>query len=316
MRALVTGGAGFIGSHLVDALLEAGHEVMILDDLSARHGNTDNYPAYLYNAEILYPHSILDACIHNFVASWRPEVVYHLAAQSNYRKGLHDPQFDASVNILGTLSVLEACASAGVRKIVFASTGGGVYGDPERVPIHETFPCRPLSPYGASKLAAESYIRLYGYVHDLDYTILRLPNVYGPRQRPENEAGVVAIFAARILAGQTVHVNGDGEQVRDYVHVSDVVRAFMLAATRGSGQTLNIGSGIGTSVNAILDAVQNALGMRAQIEHGPAVCGEPRKIVLDAELAEHVLAWLPVVELADGIASTVAWYREQAGVTA
>lgn len=304
MKVLVTGGAGFIGSHVVDSLLEQGHEVVVVDDLSTGRERNLNPRARFYRIDIR------DAGLLEIFERERPEVVDHHAAQIDLRRGVAEPVFDADVNILGSLNVLECARRTGVRKIVYISTGGAVYGEPVYLPCDEGHPIRPLSPYGASKHAVEHYLYLYRANYGLDYTVLRYPNVYGPRQDPHGEAGVVAIFTGRMLRGEPVTINGDGDQERDFAFVGDCAAANLLALSRGSGEVFNIGTARGTSINEVFRALRDATGYALAPHYGPAKLGETYKIYLDARKAQAELGWQPSVTLEEGLARTVAYYRE------
>ncbi|MGZ8430646.1 MAG: NAD-dependent epimerase/dehydratase family protein, partial [Candidatus Deferrimicrobiaceae bacterium] len=262
MKILLTGGAGFIGSNIADAYAEAGHEVFVIDNLSS--GKKENVPAA---ARFVLCDIGSDTAV-EAIRTFRPEVVNHHAAQINVRASVADPMVDAEVNILGTIRLLEACREYGVRKFLFASSGGAGYGEQDVYPADETHPTRPVSPYGAAKIAAELYLHFYRTQYGLDYTALRYANVYGPRQDPHGEAGVVAIFCERLLRGQTAIVNGDGEQTRDYVYVGEVVRANLAALDRGGGRSLNIGTGIETSVNTIFRTIRDLAGSSQEEIHG------------------------------------------------
>jgi len=310
MRILVTGGAGFIGSHVAEAYVRAGHEVLVLDDLSS--GKKENVPD-----EARFVLCDVDSeTAAEAVRTFRPEVVNHHAAQMNVRRSVADPLFDARVNILGTLRLLEASREAGVRKVVFASSGGAGYGEPEGAASKERQPVRPVSPYGVAKMSVELYLHYYRVQHGLDYTALRYANVYGPRQDPHGEAGVVAIFCSRLLRGQAAVINGDGEQTRDYVYVDDVVRANLLALERGSGLALNIGTGVETSVNTLFRTLRRLAGSRQEEIHGPPMPGEQRRSCLDNRLAFEELGWYPEVSLEEGLSRTLDFFRQKIRDTA
>lgn len=305
MRVLVTGGAGFIGSHVADAYRAAGHEVVVVDDLSTgRRENLD--PSVPF-----YRMRVGDPELGEVFARHRFEAVSHHAAQIDVRLSVADPLRDARVNVLEGIALLEQCRRHGVRKVVYAATGGALYGNPhpEDLPVSEVAPVRPASPYGASKYALEVYLRLYRDLHGLDFTALRYANVYGPRQDPLGEAGVVAIFTDRLLAGRRPVVYGDGLQTRDYVYVEDVCRANLLALEAGSGESLNIGTGEETSVLELLEALQQAAGTRKTPEFAPPRPGEVHRIALDPGRARHVLGWQPQVPLAEGLRRTMEWHR-------
>lgn len=305
MRILVTGGAGFIGSHVADACVAAGHEVMVLDNLSS--GRKENVPP----AARFVLCDVSSDTAEEAVRTFRPEVVSHHAAQIDVRTSVADPLFDARVNILGTLHLLEACRKHGVRKFLFASSGGAGYGEQETFPADESHPVRPVSPYGAAKMAAELYLHYYRVQHGLAYTSLRYGNVYGPRQDPHGEAGVVAIFSERLLRGQTAIIYGDGEQTRDYVYVADVVRANLLALERGDGTALNIGTGIETSVNTLFRALRSLAGSEQKEIHAPAKPGEQRRSCLENRMASYELGWYPETSLDEGLARTLSYFREK-----
>ena len=304
MRILVTGGAGFIGSNVVDRLVQQGHEVAVLDNLST--GRRENvHPA----ARVHYLDLVDAVAVHACIAEFRPEVVDHHAAQIDVRKSVEDAAYDARVNILGTLGLLESCRRHGVRKFVYASTGGALYGEGRSLPATEDHPINPESPYGASKHTVEHYLYIWRLLHGLDYTILRYPNVYGPRQNPHGEAGVNAIFIGLMLAGKPPHIFGDGEQVRDYLYVDDVVDANLLALERGSGEIVNLGTGIGTSVNDIFRALKPLLGFAGEPIYEAPRPGEIQRIYLDASRARQVLGWEPRVSFSEGLRRTVEWTR-------
>lgn len=306
MKILVTGGAGFIGSHVVDALLEKGHEVCVVDDLSTGSRENLNRKARFYQVDIRDPR------LADVFEEERPEIVSHQAARANVRESFEKPLLYADVNILGSLNVLECCRCYGVTKILYASTGGAVYGEPQRLPVGEEHPVRPLDPYGASKHHVEHYLEIYRTNYGIRFTALRYPNVYGPRQDPNGEAGVVAIFTGQMLRGGRPVINGSGEQERDFVHVSDVAAANVLALERGDGEVLNIGSGIGTSVNTIYSILAELTGFRGERTHGPGKQGEVYRIFLDAGRARRVLDWQARIPLREGLASTVRYFQEKA----
>jgi UDP-glucose 4-epimerase len=305
---LVTGGAGFIGSHLVDALVRRGDAVTVLDDLSTgREANLADARARgarLRLGDVSNAETVRDA-----VAAATPELVFHLAAQIDVRRAVAEPTFDARVNVLGTINVLESARTSGVARLVLVSTGGALYGDAGTVPSSEAEPVAPLSPYGQSKAAAEGYCALFARLHGLSTVALRLANVYGPRQRPALEGGVVARFCDLALAGQAFTVYGDGRQTRDLVFVGDVVAALLAAAGRAPTDALNVGTGEQTSVLELAAAVARAAGRRPVLEHLPARAGEVTHSALDARRAARELDWRPRVGLDEGIARTLRWAR-------
>lgn len=308
---LVTGGAGFIGSHVTERLLAEGHMVVAVDDLST--GRIANLgEARGYGKEFtFYNMDVRAEGILPLFERHRPEVVMHLAAQSGVRPSIRDPLQDASVNVMGTLNVLECSARTGVRKVVFASSGGTIYGDPRKVPVKESSAAgaHPLSPYGVGKKTVEEYLRFYHRLRGLDYTVLALGNVYGPRQDPQGEAGVVAIFALLMLGGERPTIFGDGDQTRDFVFIDDVAHAFALSVDRGSGKLVNIGTGLETSVNGIYQMLAKITGYRGEAEGGPKQPGEPRRVSLDIKLAKEALGWKPWTHLEDGLKETVAYLK-------
>jgi UDP-glucose 4-epimerase len=314
MRALVTGGAGFIGSTLVDRLLAEGHAVDVVDDLStgslANLGEARSDPS---NDLTFHRIDIRDEALVSLVERRRPEVVFHLAAQADVRVSVERPAFDAEVNVVGTLHVLEGARRAGSRKVVFAASGGTLYGevDPADLPVKESHPQVPLSPYGVSKKAAVDYLLAYRELHAIEFTALALANVYGPRQDPHGEAGVVAIFAGRLLAGEPCTIFGDGRQTRDFVYVDDVVDAFVRAADRGGGLLLNVGTGQETSVNALYATLVDALGVPAVPVHAPPRSGELARSALDPGRAAIHLGWKPWTTLEEGCAAVLRWFADQ-----
>jgi UDP-glucose 4-epimerase len=309
---LVTGGAGFIGSNLSDRLLAEGHRVVAVDDLSK--GRIANLAeARGYGKDFTFHNvDVRDQSLVTLFQRSRPEVVMHLAAQAGVRPSLEDPALDASINVMGLLNVLECAAAIGVRKVVFASSGGTIYGEPRKLPVKETAVAgsRPLAPYGVSKKVAEDYLRFYQRYRGLDFTALALGNVYGPRQDPGGEAGVISIFASMMLAGERPTVYGDGNQTRDYVFIDDAVHAFALAGERGSGRLVNIGTGLETSVNGVYRMLAEITGFAGEPQHGPLPPGELRRICLDVSLAQQELGWRPWTHLEDGLKETVAYMRD------
>ena len=309
--AVVTGAAGFVGSHLCDRLLAEGRRVIGVDDLST--GRIANLAeARSYGKEFSFEN--FDIRAEGLTAMFerhRPEVVFHLAAQSSVSVSSQDPMFDADVNILGTLNILECAARAGCRKIVYAASGGTLYGEARRLPAKETAAAggRPLSPYGVSKRAGGDYMALYQRFRGLEHTQLALANVYGPRQDPMGEAGVIAIFAGKMLSGEAPTINGDGNQARDYVFVTDVVDAFSRAAERGSGRLVNVGTGLETSVNQVYRMLAEITGFAGEPSFGALPAGELRRSALDRSLAEQELGWRPWTHLEDGLRETVAYLK-------
>ncbi len=304
MNVLVTGGAGFIGSHLVDTLIADGHSVAAVDILATGKREKVNPRATLYEIDIRSP-----ALAAAFEAA-RPEVVFHVAAHASVSESVRDPMHDAEVNVLGTLNVLQQCAAYGVGRFVFSSTGGALYGEPERLPADEEHPVSPLSPYGASKAAAEAYVQTHCALSGIRYTILRYGNVYGPRQDPFGEAGVVAIFANAMMRGQPPTIFGDGSHERDYVYVDDVVRANVLALTQSEDGVYNIGTGEGTTVAQVFDALAGATDYGGSPEHAAERPGDVHRIYLDVRRAERGLGWRASVSLEEGIRCTVDAMRE------
>ena len=304
MKVMITGGAGFIGSHVVDACLDAGHDVVVVDDLSTGKRRNLNAGARLHVANICDTDA-LDVVF----AAERPEAICHLAAKANVRESMIEPLLYAQVNVMGSLALLEMSRRWGCRKIVYASTGGAVYGEPEYLPVDENHPINPLDPYGASKHHVEHYLYIYGKHYGLDFTILRFPNVYGPRQDPFGEAGVVAIWAAQMLNGGKPLINGSGEQERDFVYVADIARANVLALTRGAGQTVNLGSGKGTSINELFRQLKAITNSKCEEVHGPAKIGEVFKTYLQADKARTELGWEVKTSLQEGLEKTVAYFR-------
>jgi len=304
MRILVTGGAGFIGSNVVDRLVELGHEVAVFDNLSS--GRREFVPP----AARLVVGDLTDAAaVERCVAEFRPEIVDHHAAQIDVRRSVDDPVFDARTNVLGAITLLQSCTRHGVKKFIYASTGGALYGEGRTLPATEDHPVNPESPYGVSKHTLEHYLYLWKLLHGLDYTVLRYPNVFGPRQNPHGEAGVNAIFIGLMLEGKRPRIFGTGEQVRDYLYVADVVEANVLALDRASGEMLNLGTGVGTSVNDIVRELNLILGTRIESIYEAARPGEVQRIYLDASRAARSLGWKPRTSFHDGLVKTVEWSR-------
>ena len=306
---LVTGGAGFIGSHLCDRLLAEGHRVVAVDDLSTgRIANLSEARGYGSEFTFFNMDVRADGLLSLFERH-RPEVMMHVAAQAAVSTSVEDPVHDAAVNVMGLLNLMECCVKTGVRKVVYAASGGTLYGEPRKLPVKETAIGRPVSPYGISKKVGIDYLAYYEREHGVAFTALALANVYGPRQNPDGEAGVVAIFASRMLVGQTPTIFGDGNQTRDYVFVDDVVHAFALAAGRGDGRLVNVGTGLETSVNGLSRLLAALSGFTGQPAQGPARPGDLRRSALDPSLAEEVLGWRPWTHLEDGLGETVAYLR-------
>jgi UDP-glucose 4-epimerase len=312
MRALVTGGAGFIGSNLVDRLLAEGHAVEVVDNLSSgKLANLSDARSDRDHDFSFHQMDICDPTVSELIERRRPDVVFHLAAQIDVRVSVENPVLDASINVIGALHVLEGARRAGTRKVVFASSGGTIYGvvDPEDLPVTESHSQHPVAPYGVSKKVVTDYLYAFRELHQLEYTSLALANVYGPRQDPHGEAGVVAIFAGKLLAGEQCRIFGDGGQTRDYVYVDDVVDAFVRAAERGSGLTCNIGTGVETSVNQLYRTMADNAGVAADAEYAPARTGELARSSLDAGRAKLHLGWQPFTDLSTGTAAVLEYFR-------
>jgi UDP-glucose 4-epimerase len=303
-RILVTGGAGFIGSHVVDRFIELGHELAVFDDLSTGFREFLNPKARFFQGD-LADASAVDLC----VGAFKPDLVDHHAAQIDVRKSVADPVWDARVNILGSIGLLQACTRHGVNKVIYASTGGALYGEGRQLPATEDHPVNPEAPYGASKHTVEHYLYLWKLLHGLDSTVLRYPNVYGPRQNPHGEAGVNAIFIGLMLEGKRPRIFGDGNAVRDYLYVSDVVDANALALAKGSGEVVNLGTGVGTSVNDIVRELKAILGFQQDAIHDAPRPGEVQRIYLDASKAKRVLGWAHKIGFSEGLRRTVVWSR-------
>ncbi len=306
-KILVTGGAGFIGSHVAEAFRAAGHDVHVMDDFSS--GREENVP----EGAVVHRMDIRSDEAAAVMARERFDVLCHHAAQMDVRRSVADPAFDAQVNILGFLNLMEAGRENGLEKVLFSSTGGAIYGEPDYTPQDELHPLRPLSPYGITKLCTEKYLFYYHEQYGIDYVALRYANVYGPRQNPHGEAGVVAIFTERMLQGRQPFINGDGLQTRDYVYVGDVVRANLAALDYDASGIINVGTGIETNVVELFRALRDLIDPEIPEEHAPGKPGEQRRSVLGYDLAKRVLGWSPTVSLEEGLRQTVAWFRARAG---
>jgi UDP-glucose 4-epimerase len=303
MKILVTGGAGFIASHITDAYVADGHEVVVVDDLSGGVMKNVNAKATFVKMDIRDP---------NIEALFRDErfdVLNHHAAQMDVRRSVADPQFDASVNVLGGLNLFENAQKFGVKKIIFSSTGGAIYGEQDYFPADESHPLRPLSPYGITKLCTEKYLFYYKAVHGIEHVILRYANVYGPRQNPHGEAGVIAIFASRLVKNQQPLINGDGTQTRDYVYVGDVVRANLLALQCEGSHIYNIGTGIENDVNFLFRTLRDHLNPQCPEQHAPAKLGEQQRSVISSDLIMREHNWKPSMPLADGLRRTAEYFK-------
>jgi UDP-glucose 4-epimerase len=306
LRILVTGGAGFVGSHVVDRLIADGHAVDVLDNLTT--GRRDR----VHPDARLHAWDLRDARLDAVFAAARPDAVVHIAAQAAVPRSVTDPLFDASVNVLGTIALLEACRRAGVRRALYTSTGGAGYGDTDVLPTPEDHPLRPASPYGVSKITAERYLECWAGLTGGGALTLRLANVYGPRQDPAGEAGVIAIFTSRLLAGEPCIVNGDGQQTRDYVYAGDVADAVARGVTSAAVTgVVNIGTGAETTVNELHRRLARLAGVSRAAEHAPAKPGEQRRSVLDASRAKRLLGWSARTTLDEGLTQTVQWFRKE-----
>ena len=306
MRVLVTGGAGFIGSHVTDHLLARGHDVAVVDDLSTGKRENVSSGAAFYEVDVRDGRRLAGV-----FGEFGPEAVSHQAAQMDVRRSVREPDFDAEVNVIGTIRLLESCVGHGVGRVVFASTGGAIYGEQRQFPAAEDHPQYPLSPYGVSKLAGERYLHFYHLQHGIDYAALRYANVYGPRQDPHGEAGVVAIFCGNLAAGQPSTINGSGEQTRDYVYVRDVAQANVLALENGGAPpgAYNIGTGVEASVNDLYGLLLRISGKNLPPEHGPAKPGEQLRSCVDPTLAGRALGWRPEVDLEEGLEKTARYFQ-------
>jgi UDP-glucose 4-epimerase len=305
MKILVTGGAGFIGSHVTDRFVADGHEVTVLDNLVTGHRKNLNPKARFVEMDIRDGKRV-----EQLLAAERFDVIVHHAAQMDVRKSTEDPLYDAEVNILGSLNLIMNAARHGVKKFIYASTGGAVYGEPSHLPVTEDDPINPECQYGISKHTAEHYLHLYRLLYKLNFTVLRYPNVYGPRQNPRGEAGVIAIFAGKMLDAETPTIFGDGQQLRDYVYVSDIAEANALALSKGAGEIINIGSEKGTSVQDLFDHLKGMIGFKGKPNSAPLRPGEINKIYLSGRKAKRTLGWEPKVGLPEGLRQTVEWTRQ------
>lgn len=304
MRIVVTGGAGFIASHVVDAYVDRGHEVHIIDDLSTGQRTNVNPKATLHQVDIA------DARAAKLIERIKPDVLSHHAAQMDVRHSVADPLFDARVNILGLVNMLEGCKNSGVNKVIFASSGGAVYGEQDTFPASEEHPTRPASPYGVSKRTGELYLSYYQQAFGLPYVALRYANVYGPRQSSKGEAGVVAIFISQLLAAKSPIINGDGKQTRDYVFIGDVVKANVAALGTNYMGPVNVGTGKETDVVTIYRLLRRGLGSDIEAVHGPAKLGEQRRSCLETSLAGKALGWKAEVPLEEGLQRTIDYWRQ------
>lgn len=313
MRTVVTGGAGFIGSTLVDRLLVEGHSVTVIDNLATGRSENLDDARRAGDRFTFLDLDVRSPEIPQALAAAAPEVVFHLAAQADVRVSVERPLFDAEVNVLGGLNVIEGARLAGARKVIVASSGGTIYGDPEPadLPVDEQHPQHPISPYGVAKKVIDDYLHAFHHLHGLDYVALALANVYGPRQDPHGEAGVVAIFAGRLLEGERCRIFGDGEQTRDFVFVDDVVDAFVRSATSGEALLCNIGTGVETSVNNLYRSLADAAGVTDEPIHEPPRAGELARSALDPGLAGERLGWTPATSLATGALATLDWFRRR-----
>ncbi|MFZ4515772.1 MAG: GDP-mannose 4,6-dehydratase [Acidimicrobiia bacterium] len=310
MRVLVTGGAGFIGSTLVDRLLAEGYDVDVVDDLSnGSLGNLAEAREARTRRFTFHRMDVRSPAVIELIAHRKPELIYHLAAQADVRVSVAKPAFDAEVNIIGSLNVAEGALKAGTRKVCFASSGGTIYGIPEELPVREGHPQRPISPYGVAKKAFGDYLHYYREIHGLEYSALALANVYGPRQDPNGEAGVISIFASKLLGRERPTIFGDGEQTRDFVYVDDVVDAFWRASEKGGGLLMNIGTGVETSVQQLFDAMAKLSGFKDPARYAPSRPGELQRSALDPGRALIHLGWKPWTSLEEGLGRTLEWCK-------
>jgi UDP-glucose 4-epimerase len=306
LKILVTGGAGFIGSNLVDALVTLNHDVVVVDNLSSGLRKNLNHKARFYEVDIR------DKKLSEVFEQEKPDIVDHHAAQIDVRKSGADPIADAEANILGSLNVITNCVRFNIKRVVYASTGGAIYGDPQYLPADENHPINPISQYGVSKHTVEHYLHLYSIIHGLEYMALRYSNVYGPRQNPYGEAGVVAIFAIQMLTGKQPTIFGPGDKTRDYAHVSDIVNANIVALEKGKNAICNIGTGVETSDQEIFDTLASVLGYKGKPVYAPVRKGEVYRISLECSKARKELGWSPRLSIKEGIAQTAEYYRKLA----
>lgn len=304
MKILITGGAGFIGSHIQDAFISEGHDVTVIDNFYTGRENFIHPDCRFYEVDICNKDAILD-----LFKKEQFDIVNHHAAQMDVRASVSDPMFDANINIIGGLNLLEAAIKTGVKQFIFASTGGAIYGDQDYFPADERHELRPVSPYGIAKLSLEKYLYYYHKVHGLRYFILRYANIYGPRQNPHGEAGVIAIFSQKLVKGETPTINGNGKQTRDFVHVNDVVKANLAALDYPESMIVNIGTGIETDINTVFKHLALASGNTVAAHRGPAMKGEQLRSVLDNTLAKEILGWTPEFDIKKGLKHTYQYFR-------
>jgi len=303
MKYIVTGGAGFIASHIVDKLIEQKNEVAVIDNLST--GKKEN----LNPKAVFYKIDIQDSKISEIFKKEKPDIVFHYAAQIDVRKSVEDPIESAKTNILGSLNILENCRNFGIKKIIFASSGGAIYGETKIIPTPEDCSTQPISPYGIEKLVVENYLHFYKKEYGLDYLILRFANVYGPRQNSKGEGGVVAIFCAKLLDGSHPVVNGDGKQTRDFIFVDDIIKANILGLNKNESGVFNIGTGVETDINTVFEKLKEMFGSKVQETHGPGKAGEQKRSCLDCAKAEEELGWTAKYDLENGLKDTLLWFK-------
>lgn len=311
MKILVTGAAGFVASHVADAYVNAGHEVIILDDLSRGSRKNINAQCRFYQCDIRDREEV-----EKIFGSEKPAIINHHAAQMDVRRGVREPHFDAQVNILGSINLIEAAVAHGAKRFIYAATAGAGYGEPKQMPVPEDYPMNPITPYGISKHTVEHYLFTFQFLYGLEYVVLRYGNVYGPRQSSRGEAGVFAIFSEQMLAGVQPVIYGDGKKIRDYVYISDVVAANVAALERGANQIFNISSGVETPDLEVFERVRELLGKQVEPRYVPRRPGEIDKICLDISKAARLLGWAPQVFLTDGARQTVAYFQNVASACA
>lgn len=305
MNIVVTGGAGFIGSHVADAYIEKGHKVIIIDDLSSGKKENINLKAEFHHRDINDP-EVEDIFKNNQI-----DILNHHAAQMDVRVSVADPVYDASINIIGGIKLMEYCRKYGVKKVIFSSTGGVIYGEPDYMPADEVHPIRPQCPYGVSKYSFENYMKYYYDLYNLDYTIFRYGNVYGPRQDPHGEAGVVAIFSGLLLKGEKCKIFGSGNSTRDYIYIDDIVRGNLMALEAGGGEIFNLGTGIATSVNTLYDKMKNLMKRNLEPQHEAERPGEIENICLDYKKAEKIMDWKPLTSMEEGLQKTISFFARK-----